>query len=121
MQCDYGFLLIEPEEAQTVSVDEAGAFDFIPPGGLGSIARALRENNVVVAHQLFNKTLEIWNGFLVTHHGRGCREGCDEVWVAALKIPEVMQVAVGENDEAAVLRPRIFARLLFTNKRVFVF
>ena len=32
-----------------------------------------------------------------------------------------MQIAVGQDDEAAVLRFRVFAGLLFANERVFVF
>ena len=44
----------------------------------------------------------------------------DDVGVAAFEVPEVMQVAVGEDDEAAVLGLGVFARLLLADERVFV-
>jgi hypothetical protein len=50
-----------------------------------------------------------------------CRKRGDDVRVAAFKVPEVVQVAVGQDDEAAVLGLGVFARLLFADKRIFVF
>src|ERR1039458_3927148 len=44
----------------------------------------------------------------------------DRTGVAAFKIPEVVQVAVREDDEAAILRAGIFSGLLFTDQRILV-
>ena len=41
--------------------------------------------------------------------------------VALIQVPQVMQVAVAQDHEAAVLRPGVFARLLFGGQRVDVF
>ena len=40
--------------------------------------------------------------------------------VALLQIPKIVQVAVGKNNEAAVLRLGVFARLFFADQRVLV-
>ena len=58
---------------------------------------------------------------MIARDGCGRRKGGDEVRIAALKIPEVMQVAVGKDDEPAVLRFGVFACLLFTDQWIFVF
>ena len=54
----------------------------------------------------------------MTESGR--RERGDDVGIAALEIPEVVQVAVGEDDEAAVLGPGVLAGLLLADERVLV-
>ena len=40
--------------------------------------------------------------------------------IAAIEIPEIVQIAVGENDESAVLGAGVLARLFFTDERVLV-
>ena len=48
----------------------------------------------------------------------GARERGDDVGVAALQVPEVVQVAVGEDHEAAVLGLGVFAGLLLADEWV---
>ena len=55
----------------------------------------------------------------MTESGVGKRG--DDVGVAAFEVPEVVQVAVGEDDEAAILGPGVLARLLLADERIFVF
>ena len=95
--------MIGPEKAETVCVDEAGAFGLILPCSLGSIAGALGEDDVVVFYDFFNEAFGIGDGFLIPHYGTGRRKGAYNVRIAAFEVPEVMKVAVGEDDEAAVL------------------
>jgi len=46
-------------------------------------------------------------------------EECELVF-AAFEVPEVMQVAVGKDDEAAILRLGVFTDLLFSQEWAFV-
>jgi len=115
-----GLELIGPEKAQLVGLDIAGAFRFVPPPGLGSVVRALGENDVVVAHLLCDQALRIGRDLLVAGDRVGCRKRGDDVGVAAFEVPEVVQVAVGKDDEAAVLGLGVFAGLLFGDERILV-
>ena len=115
-----GLELIGPEKAQLVGLDVSGALRFVPPPGLRCVVRALGANDVVLADLLFDQSLRIGRDFLVAGDRVRCRKRGDDVWVAAFEVPEVVQVAVGENDEAAVLGLGVFARLLFADERIFV-
>ena len=115
-----GFHLIGPQEAQAVGLNEAGALGLILPCGLGGIAGALREDDVVGLNRFLDEAFGIGNGLLIAGDGRGRRKSRDQVGIAAFKVPEVMQVAVGEDDEAAVLGSGIFAGLLLADERVLV-
>ena len=42
------------------------------------------------------------------------------MWVAAFEIPEIVQVAVREDDETAVLRLGVLAGLLLCDERILV-
>ena len=50
----------------------------------------------------------------------GRRKRGDDVGVAAFEIPEVVQVAVGEDDEAAVLRARVLPGLFLRRERILI-
>ena len=50
--------------------------------------------------------------------GFGRRELGDQNRVALLQVPEVVQIAVGEDDEADVLRTGVLAGLLLADQRV---
>ena len=58
---------------------------------------------------------------LITRDRLGRRKRSDDVRIAALHIPKVMKIAIGEDDEAAILRLRVFASLLFADQRIFIF
>ena len=116
-----GLELIGPEKTQLVGLDVAGAFRFVLPGGFGCVVRALGANDVVRADLLFDQSLRIGRELLVTSDRVRCRKRGDDVGIAAFEIPEVVQVAVGKNDEATVLRLGVFARLLFADEWIFVF
>ena len=103
LQSNDGFLLIGPEEAQTVGINIALAFSFILPRGVGGIIGALGKNNVVVAYGLCNKALGVGNTLLVAHYRCRLWKGGYDIGVAALKIPEVMQIAIGQDDKTAIL------------------
>ena len=97
------FFLIEPEKAQSIRLDEPRSFGFVFPSGFGGITRALREDDVIVANDFLDETIGIGDGLLVACYGLWRRKRGDDVRGASLEIPEVVQVAVGKDDEAAVL------------------
>ena len=115
-----GLLLVEAEEAEAVQLDEAGALGFVLPCGFRGVAGALGEDDVVIADGFLDEAFRVGHGLLVAGDGGGRRKRGDDVGVAAFEIPEVMQVAVGEDDEAAVLGLGVFARLLLADERAFV-
>ena len=115
-----GLLLIETEETETVDCNEAGALRQIFPGGLRSVAGALGEDDIVIPDNLLDEALGIRRGLLVAGDGGRRRKRRNEVGIAAFEIPEVMQVTVREDNEAAVLRPGVSARLLLAHERIFV-
>ncbi len=84
------------------------------------VVRALGEDDVVVADLLLDQALRVGRDLLVADDRVGRRKRRDDVGVAALEIPEVVQVAVGEDDEAAVLGAGVFAGLLLADERVLV-
>ena len=114
-----GLQLIGAQEAQLVGLDEAGAFGFVLPGRFRRIIRPLSADDVVFADPLMNQPLRFGLDLLVAVHRIRCGKGGDQVGVAALQVPEVVQVPIGENDEAAVLRTRIPAGLLLADEGIF--
>jgi len=80
---------------------------------------ALSEHDVIVADRFRDQTLRVGFALLVAGDGRRRGKGGDDVGITALKIPEVVEVAVGEEDEAAVLRLGVFARLLLAVEGAF--
>ncbi len=121
LQDMHGLQLIRPQEAQFVGLDVAGAFGFVAPRRIGLIVRAQGQRDVVIVDDFFDKALRVGCDLLVTGHRVRCGEGCNEVGIAAFQIPEIVQVAIGEDDEAAVLGFGIFARLFLADERIFVF
>jgi len=113
--------LIVPEEAKPVGSNVAGAFRIIPPPGLGLVVRALRESDVVVAHLLSDQALRVGRDLLVAGDRVGCRKRRDDVGVTAFEVPEIVQVPVGEDNEAAVLGTGILAGLLLGVEWILVF
>ncbi len=115
-----GLELIRPQEAQLVGLDVGRALGLVLPGSFRLVVRALREDDVVVTNFFVRQPRRVRRDLLVADHRIRRGKGGDDVGVAALEIPEVMQVAVGKNDEAAVLRLGIFTRLLLADERIFV-
>ena len=64
--------------------------------------------------------LRIGRDLLVAGDRVGCWKRGDDVRVAAFEVPEVVQVAVGEDDEAAVLGLGVFVGLLLRDERILV-
>ena len=115
-----GFQLIEAKKAQLVGLDVARALPFVFPSGLGLVARALGENDVIVADLLRGQALRIRRDLLVADDRIRGRKRGDDVRVAAFEVPEVMQFPAGEDDEAAVLGAGILASLFLADERILV-
>ena len=117
---DDGFLLVRTQEAKPVDLDKARALGFVLPCGFRGVVRALGEDDIVILNGFLNKAFRVGRGLLVAGDRGRRRERRDDIRIPAFEVPEVMQVAVGENDEAAVLGLGVFACLLFSDERAFV-
>jgi len=84
------------------------------------VVRALGANDVVLADLLLDQPLRIGRDLLVAGDRVRCRKRGNDVGVAPFEIPEVVQVAVGKDDEAAVLGLGVLAGLLFGDERILV-
>ena len=80
----------------------------------------LGEGDVVLADRFDDQSLRVGLEGVVALERVGRRVARDEVRVALFQIPEVVQVAVGEDDEAAFLVLGVLPRLLLADQRVFV-
>ena len=112
------FELIGAQKAQFVGLDEAGSLGFVLPRGFGGVVRPLREDDVVVSDPFIDQAPRVGRDLLVAGYRIRRRERGDDVGIAALQIPEVMQVAVRQDDEAAILRAGVFAGLLLAGEGV---
>lgn len=110
-------LLVRTQEAEAVDLDEARALGFMLPGGFRGIAGALREDDVIIGDDFIDEAPRVGNAFLVASDRGGSRERRDEVGVTPFEVPEVVQVTVREDDEAAVLGLGVFTRLLLAHER----
>ena len=113
--------LIGAQEAQLVGLDVAGPFRLIAPRRFGLVVRALGQDDVVVSDSFLDEPLRVGQNLLVSDHRVRGGKGGNEVGIAAFQIPEVVQVAVGKDDEAAIQRLGVFAGLFLADQRVFVF
>ena len=82
--------------------------------------RPVGENDVIFANLFRDQALRVGRDLSVAGYRFRRREGGDDIGVAAFQIPEVMQVAVRQDDEAAILGAGVFAGLLLADERVFV-
>lgn len=115
-----GLELVGAQEAQLVGLDVGGALGRVLPAGLGLVGRSLGQDDVVIFDALVDQALRIRDDLLVPNDRIRGRERSDDVGIPAFQIPEVVQVAVGEDDEAAVLGTGVLAGLLLPDERVFV-
>ena len=115
-----GLELVGAQKAQVVGLDETGPLGLVPPRRLGGIAGPLGENDVVGGYRFVDQAQRVGLDSVVSGYGVGRRERRDDVGVAALQVPEVVQIAVGEDDEPAALRAGISAGLLLAHKRILI-
>ena len=80
--------------------------------------RPLGEDDVVLANGFIDQAPRVGLHGLIANHGIRRRERGNDAGGSAFEIPEVMHVAVREDDEAAVLRAGILARLFLPDDRV---
>ena len=112
--------LIGTQKAQIVGLNEAGALGFILPRSFRGIMRPVGESDVIFANLFRDQALRVGRDLSIVGYGGRRREGGDDIGVAAIQIPEVMQIAVRQDDEAAILGAGVFAGLLLADERVFV-
>ena len=97
-----GFLLIRAEKAESVGLDEGRSLGFALPSRLGGVARALGQNDVIVIHRFRDQLLGVGGDFLESDHRGGSGKCRDDGGIPSLQVPEVVDVPVGKDDEAAV-------------------
>ena len=115
-----GLQLVGAQKPQRVGLDEARTFRGVLPRGLGRIAGPLGADDVVVGDRLVDQALRVGRDRAAGVHGVGRGKRGDEVGIAALQVPEIVQVAVGEQDEAAVQGAGVFACLFLAGQRILV-
>jgi len=88
--------------------------------GLEIVRQDFLEGLEGLVHRFLDEPLRIRRTFLIAgdRNGRGKRR--DDVGIPALEIPEIMKVAVRQEDEAAILGLGVFTRLLLADERAFV-
>ena len=118
-RCD-GAFLVATQKAQLVLADEVVAFAVPVPARFRRVVRPLRQRDVVAADRFGDQPLRVGLESVVTLERFRRRVARDQVRVALFEIPEVMQVAVGEDDEAAFLGFGVLPRLFLADQRVFV-
>jgi hypothetical protein len=91
------------------------------PSRFRRIIGPLSEHDVVVADLFIDQALRVGCDLLVASHRVRGRKGRDNVGIAALKIPEVVQVSIGQNHESAVLGFCVFSSLFFADEWVLIF
>jgi len=112
--------LIGPEKAELVVLDERLAPGFIEPGGIAGVFGHLGQSDIVAAGELAGEFLQIGLEFGYAGDSPGRGEAGDQLGIAAFGVPEIVEVAVGEDDEAAVLGTGVLARLLLAEEGILV-
>jgi len=110
--------LVLAQQAQTSILDECGALGFVEPAGISLINGILGNSDVIGGDHFPDQALGIWFEGLTVCDGGGSGELGNDLWIATFKIPEVMQVAVGEDDKADVFGFGVGAGLLFADKGI---
>jgi len=62
----------------------------------------LGKHDIVGADGFLDKAFGVWDYLLVAGDGCWRREGGDDIGVSSFQVPEVMKIAVGKDNEAAV-------------------
>ena len=120
LQGVHGAQLIGAQKAQAIGLDKGPPLRLVLPAGLVGVGGHLRRRDIARAHIFVHQPSAVGGEGAVALERFLRWEVADQRRVAALQIPQVMQDAVGENDETAVAAARILARLLLADQRVFV-
>ena len=115
-----GAKLIGTEEAEFVSLDENLTFNFTDPCGFRGVGRPLSQDHVVLGDAFCDDPCAVRNNLRSTRHGLWCGECGDDIGISPFQVPEIMEVAVGQDDVAAVLGPAVFPRLFLADEWIFV-
>ena len=113
--------LVRTEELQFGILDETVALTGIVPSGIVPVVRILSCRNVIgldlFADQSIGVRLErVKVSQRIRRRELGYQDG-----VALLKVPEVMQIAVGQDDKPDILRMGVFPGLILADKRIKLF
>src|SRR6185437_16248776 len=111
---------IRSQETQLVGLNVGRALGLVLPSSFGLVAGALRQDDVIRIDARFGQLLRIRLHLAVAGDGIRARETGDDVGIAALEIPEVMQVAVRQDHEPAILGTCVTAGLFLADQRVLI-
>jgi hypothetical protein len=116
-----GALLVSAQKTQPLLEQEVRPLCLIFPTGLGVVPGHLGARDVVQSHIFGYQPRRVWLEALVTFDRVWSRESCNDLRIALLQVPQVMQIAVAENDEATILCLGVSPSLFFADERVFAF
>jgi len=113
--------LVRTKELQSGIFDECVLLRGIVPSGIVPVVRILSCRNVIgldlFADQSIGVRLErVKVSQRIRRRELGYQDG-----VALLKVPEVMQIAVGQDDKPDILRMGVFPGLILADKRIKLF
>ena len=94
--------LVGPNEAKFIGLNVLRPLWFVSPPDLRLVRRPLCEDDVIISDDFVDEAL--WIGFdLLISSDRGRRgKGSNDVRVAALQVPKIMQVTVGKNGSSGL-------------------
>ncbi len=112
------FELVFTQDAQLLIAQILGALGFIDPTGVAQVMGVLAEGDEIRADGFGGEA--VWVGLKCAAMLDGFAGGelGDELGAAVLEIPEVMDVAVGEDDEAHVFGVGVGAGLFLADEGV---
>ena len=113
--------LIRTQKAKLVGFDEAVAFRIVAPRGFAFVSGTLRQGDIVVVDGFLHEPVGVRNDLLARRRGFRRGEGRHDGRIAAFEIPEVVKIAVRQEDKAAVSAAGVFSGLFLSRKRVFSF
>ena len=110
--------LIGAQELQLRVFDIALTLGGVIPARVVRIVGVLRDGNIVGFDSFADEGVWIRLESVEVVQGLGIRKLCYEDGVALLQVPEVMQVAIGEDDKSNVPRVSVLPGLFLAHQRI---
>jgi len=109
--------LIGPQDAQAQVGDEGGALVLVLPARVGFEGGLLGDGDVILCDHFAGEGFGVGLERLAMFYRIQAGKFGDHFRVAGFTVPEVVQVAIGEDDKAYILGGGVFTRLLLAVQR----
>ena len=120
LQFAHCFDLIITQDAEFFIVRIAGTRGGVLKAGITQIVRVLRDGDEIRFDRFLRKAAWIGLEGAAVADGFARGELGDDLGVAVFEVPEIVNIAIGEDDEAHVLGIGVGARLLFADEGIFL-